>query len=316
MRFLIIGGTRFLGKKVAETLAFMESDVTVLSRRRTELCDQIRHVCAERVEGLHFLSGEHFDAVLDFICYDNNGPQSVVNSVITSRYVMISSVWVPRIWYGTHADEFCPDSFSVPNPDLPEITQKYLLGKIQAEYEVSKLYYDGRDAVSLRLPIVLGEGDHTGRLDFYCSRFSDSGPVIAVDAGLNKAQFVWVDDTALAIARWIIDVNVSKYPIWEGLPDNGQTVRSILLKIGGNFSSSPVIADVSSVELKAKLPNYLEKEPLWRERSLDITPSNLFNSIGINSTDITDWAGSTEFNKNKSLLRQQELNFLNNRSND
>ncbi|MBN1548068.1 MAG: NAD-dependent epimerase/dehydratase family protein [Syntrophaceae bacterium] len=314
-RILVVGGTRFLGKRVVERLAAEGTDVTVLSRRRTDLGKGINLVCGERVQGLHMLAGQRFDVVLDFICYDGDGPNQVLEHIATSRYVMISSSWVPRLWSGNQADELCPGNISLTNPGLSPITNEYLSGKIRAEWSVAALRRKGFDAVSLRLPIILGDGDHTGRLDFYCSRFSDNRPVIVVDGGSNKVQIAWVEDMAKAITYWIKRVDIGEFPIWEGLPDGGQTVKSILLKIAKAVSHfSPTLVDVPAGELAARLPDYLAEEPLWRETALGVTQANLFASIQLTPTDLSSWvSGLTMSYHRMSAHRCEELIFLENR---
>ncbi len=282
MHILILGGTRFLGRRVAETLAAAGHELTLLSRRPGSVPPGARQVCAERGAGLDALKGSRFDLVLDFICHDGDGPADVAASVAPERYVLISSTWVPRLWSGDRADELGPGSApAAAAAHLPPVTVNYLSGKVRAEQAVAKLRNAGRDAVSLRLPIMLGAGDHTGRLDFYCHRLADGGPLIAVASGRNQAQIAVMEDLAQALVRWVDMADVGSLPVWEGLPGEGCSVRDILERMAAAAGTTANLVDVPVAELARHFPAYLEQEPFWRESALAVTAANIYAAVGM-----------------------------------
>jgi len=313
MRILILGGTRFLGKRVAETLVAAGHDLTLLSRRPGSAPQGARQVCAERGAGLGALKGNRFDLVLDFICHDGEGPGAVAVSVDPERYVLISSTWVPRLWSGARADELEPEP-APPALDLPAVTVNYLSGKVRAEQAVSGLRKAGRNAVSLRLPIMLGEGDHTGRLDFYRHRFADGGQVIAVGGGHNSAQIAVMDDLAQAMVQWVAVADIGRFPVWEGLPGEGRSVRSILERMADAVGPTATLVDVPVAELARDFPAYLKQEPFWRESALLVTEANIYAAVGMvpavfgHGLHAPAPAASPAAN-----LRPEELRFLANR---
>jgi 2'-hydroxyisoflavone reductase len=280
VRILILGGTRFLGRRVAETLAAAGHELTLLSRRPGSVPQGARQVCAERRAGLNALKGSRFDLVLDFICRDGDGPADVDASVNPERYVFISSTWVPRLWSGDRADELCPGAAPAA-ADLPPVTVNYLSGKVRAEQAVTRLRNAGRDAVSLRLPIMLGEGDHTGRLDFYRHRLADGGPLIAVAGGGNHAQIAVMEDLAQALVRWVGAADVGRRPVWEGLPGEGCSIRAILERMAASAGTTANLVDVPVAELARDFPVYLEQEPFWRESVLAVTEANIYAAVGM-----------------------------------
>lgn len=313
MRILILGGTRFLGRQVAEALVASGYELTVLSRRRGTGTAGARLICAERGDGLAMLKGSRFDLVLDFICYDNAGIDQLTASIIAERYVLISSTWLPRLWSGSRADELASD----PTPfsaQLPSVTLNYLSGKLRAEHALTKLRQAGRQAVSLRLPITLGTGDHTGRLDFYRRRLADGRRLIVVDGGQNLAQVAVMEDLALAIARWVTETDIGRFPVWEALPDEGRSVRRIIETMAAAAGATPQLVDVPMAELARELPNYLEHEPLWRESALPLTEANIYAAVGM-APAVFGLAFNTPMPDGETVadLRSEELSFLENR---
>lgn len=314
MRILILGGTRFLGRRVAETLAAAGHELTLLSRRPGSVPPGARQVCAERGAGLDALKGSRFDLVLDFICHDDAGPADVAASVAPERYVLISSTWVPRLWSGSRADELGPGAgpAAAAAANLPPVTVNYLSEKVRAEQAVARLRKAGHEAVSLRLPIMLGAGDHTGRLDFYRHRLADGGPLIAVAGGSNHAQIAVMEDLAQALVHWVDTADIGRLPVWEGLPGEGCSVRAILERMAASAGTTADLVDVPVAELARHFPAYLEQEPFWRESVLAVTAANIYAATGmvpaVFGHGLPALAASPIID-----LRAEELRFLANR---
>ena len=310
MRVLLLGGTRFLGRRVAESMRSAGHIVTTLSRRPQQNIASGTHICADRNDGLKCLFGKYFDLVLDFICYDDNDVLQVRSNILAERYVLISSTWLPRLWSGCHADELvkCP---GVITTDLSGVTLKYLVGKFRAEHSLESLCNSGCSAVSLRLPIMLGEDDHTGRLDFYLRRFADGGPVIAVDGGRNHAQIAAMEDLVDVIVRWSTQIDISRFRVWEALPDTGRTVRAIIQEMSEAAGVNVQLVDVPAKELENSLPGFLDKEPFWRETSLPISSANIYEAVGVSPRLFAqNRTISLKTYSEVDELRQQELIFL------
>ena len=276
MKVLILGGTRFVGRLVAERLVASGASVTVLSRRGAGCPQGATLVSEERGPGLARIAGQKFDMTLDFICYDGSGPREVFDALSPGTYVLISSTWVPRL-----KDEATP---------LLDITRHYLMGKSAAEDTVADiLESQPRRAVSLRLPIMLGKDDHTARLDFYRARLCAGHPVIAVDGAHNLAQVAWSDDIADAITTWVGREGFVARPLYEVTPDNGAPVRDIIQDLAAANGVKARFVDVSRTHLEREFVEYLVAEPLWRESSGPVLENNLFSAIGKTPTPRLDW---------------------------
>ncbi len=313
MRILILGGTRFLGRRVVETLLEAGHDLTLLSRRSGGAPTGAMQICAERGAGLAKLKDSCFDLVLDFICNDNEGLDQLAASIVFERYVLISSSWLPRLWAGVRADELATGPTTAA-AKLSDVTLNYLSGKLRAEQALTKLRQLGCNAVSLRLPIILGEGDHTGRLDFYRRRIADGGPLIVVDGGHNYAQIAVMTDLAQAIVRWSTESDIGRFPVWEALPDEGRSVRAIIETMAAAAGVTATLVDVQVAELARDLPTYLEQEPFWRESALPLTAANIYAAVGmVPAVFGQDFSTLAPGDDTVAGLRLEELHFLANR---
>src|SRR5262245_50321973 len=67
MRVLLLGGTRFLGRAIAEAALRRGHALTLFHRGRShpEIFPEVEHVIGDRENDLHRLDGRSFDAVID-----------------------------------------------------------------------------------------------------------------------------------------------------------------------------------------------------------------------------------------------------------
>lgn len=282
-RILIVGGTRFVGRRVATLLA-PTHDVLVLSRNSLMIPGAERLV-ADRLEGLGRLSGRQFDVVMDFLAYDEAG---VADACALGRiYLVISSTWLFHL-SGPAAGTPSADRAETSMPMLP-VTMNYLRGKARVEAAIHQFRAAGRTAVSLRLPIIMGAGDHTRRLEFYRSRIADGGPLLLVNGGGNVAQVVWSEDVARVLVGVVDTELVAGRPIWEALPDAGTRVAEFVRLVAGSMGRTAETIEVPSAMLADELPAYLESEPLWRERPISRSDANLFAALGLAPTPAPEW---------------------------
>ena len=313
MKILIIGGTRFLGMELLKQLTNRGHDVVVVSRRANQDTVKYTPVKAERSEGLKRIKEKSFDVTFDFIAYDDNAVAEVFNSIKTDKYIFISSIWISRLGKGIAANNPVEEIDFRAKDNMAEITWNYLIGKQKAESLVLERRKRDEKSTVLRLPILWGVNDPTGRLEFYCQRISDGRPVIIVNGGRNFAQISWVNDVAHAMLVWIEKDLSPKMPIWEGLQGKGEEVRDILDCISEVRGCNPKMVAISSDKLRDELPEYLEAEPLWREKNIDITGSNLFRFTGINPKKTFEWLEEVVDMKEPNgitELRLKEICFL------
>ncbi|MER7910545.1 NAD-dependent epimerase/dehydratase family protein [Streptomyces sp. NPDC096068] len=216
MDVLVIGGSRYFGKRVIALLRESGHRVTVLNRGSSGVPDGTGHLVADRDDEAALesvLAGRSFDVVLDQVCYTPRQAE-IARRVFTGRvrrYVMTSTVEV----YGDEdsaepVPESALDLASVAVDtgapwDDPEFRDAhYGEGKRQAE----AVFAAGAPFAwaSVRVAHVLGGGDDfTGRLDHYVRRVRDGEP-IAVPAVNRPATYVYVEEIAAFLA-WAVEAD-------------------------------------------------------------------------------------------------------------
>ena len=139
------------------------------------------------------------------------------------------------------------------------------------------------------MPVFWGKGEHTGRIRFYSQRIMDGKPLLLVAGGQNLTQIAWTEDIASEFEAWLRLNGKSDCLVWEGLPHDGIEVRAVIADIAVGLGQSLTFESIDSSLLKKRLPEYLDAEPLWRERLIDITPSNIFSITATQLTPQSKW---------------------------
>jgi nucleoside-diphosphate-sugar epimerase len=311
MRILILGGTRFVGLELAEVLLGSSHQVTTASRRPENAPTGAERIGGERDQLLTQLEGRQFDVVVDFICWDGDGPGQVLESLSCSSYVLISTVYLR--WLAACQEPGpatgVPDWASLPNDRY----RQYLGQKLEAESAVLDCRGRGQPGTVMRLPVMWGDRDHSQRAAFFTRRIADQQPVLMVDGGTNTAQVAWATDVARGMATWLVSDLPQTQSGWDAFPEEAYTVREILCNMATSIGVDPRLESVPQQRLAAEVPEYLEREPLWRERHLGRGDHNLFESIGMSPTPQVDWfarLAQPPPDDDHRALRRQELALL------
>jgi nucleoside-diphosphate-sugar epimerase len=214
MRVLLLGGSGLIGGATARALLAAGHAVTVLSRGSRPPIEGTEALIADRrdTDSLsRALEGQRFDFTVDLTAYDAADIERLllVPYAALGRYAMISTGQVYLVTQSTHVPYREADSemplISEPPADSDEHPGwVYGVGKRRAESAVLALRVShGVRAMVLRLPIVIGEGDSTGRLWAYLERLLDGGPILLPDGGQKQLRFIWSGDVARALVESI-----------------------------------------------------------------------------------------------------------------
>jgi nucleoside-diphosphate-sugar epimerase len=180
MRVLILGGTRFVGKRLVHLLADQGHDVTVASRGKTMVSfpsnvQRLKLDRASRDSMAAALQKSQWDIVYDQICFFADDAASAVEVLAgkTGRYVLCSSAAVYNNPLDAGEEAFDPSTYPIRNEDRSRTS--YADGKREAEAVIFR--HTSLPAVAVRFPIILGPDDYSKRLIVQVQRIANNEPV-------------------------------------------------------------------------------------------------------------------------------------------
>jgi 2'-hydroxyisoflavone reductase len=202
VKLLILGGTRFLGRHIAEQALAAGHQVTLLHRGRSgaALFPQAEHRIADRNGDLAALGSSAQDGTWD-ACIDTNAyvPRHVraVAAKLAGRvgqYQVVSSVSV----YADEGIEGCDESGALArlaDPTVETVTGETYGGlKVLCE-EAAREAFGERCLVS-RPGLIVGPHDPSGRFTWWVRRFARGGAVLAPGDPATPVQFIDARDAA------------------------------------------------------------------------------------------------------------------------
>ncbi len=210
MDVLILGGSRFIGRRLArEWLDEPGHRVTLFNRGRAPdgLGPAIERLRGDRRSERDLAAAfesRRFDVVYDFLSYDAHDAGLAVRTLggRAGHFVHLSTCSV--YW--------CAGSFPCPvtEDDFPRldvsrerpdsIEYAYGTGKRAAEETLMAAHHQDRFPVTIvRMPIVGGEEDASGRYEGYVRRLLDGAPLVLPDGGHAPFRHVYVGDVTRAL---------------------------------------------------------------------------------------------------------------------
>jgi 2'-hydroxyisoflavone reductase len=202
MRLLILGGTIFLGRHLAE-LAIEEGDTVTLFTRgkhNPDILPRAERITGDRATDLHLLEGRQWDAVVDTSGYL---PEVVSASakLLTGgvgHYTFVSSLSVYRDFRTLGVDEDYPCG-EMPEGAAQTVTNEtYGPLKALCEQAVAE-EFPGR-ALHIRPGLIVGPHDPSDRFTYWPERVARGGEVLAPDGPHRVAQVIDARD----LAAWIL----------------------------------------------------------------------------------------------------------------
>jgi 2'-hydroxyisoflavone reductase len=203
MKFLLLGGTSFLGRHIAEAALAKGHDVTLFNRGRTNphLFDETEKLTGDRDKGeLEALRKGEWDAVIDTSGYT---PGKVEQSASLlkgriDRYIFISSISVYKDFLSGEAHEG-NETGTLDNPNTEEVNgETYGPLKALCEQKLEEIL-PGK-VLNIRPGLIVGPHDTTDRFTYWVQRFLEGGQVLV--PGNKERVIQWIDVRDLA--QWII----------------------------------------------------------------------------------------------------------------
>ena len=200
MKILVLGGTRFFGKKLVNLLIQEGHDVTIATRGNVQhdFGEKVKQVKLDRknADSLKQAVGEeNWDIVYDNICFSSNEAQATCDIFEgkIKKYVFTSTLSTLDQELGANLseEEFNPFEYEIQYGNVEDFS--YGEGKRQAEavfFQKAKF-----PVVAVRFPIVLGEDDYTKRLHFHVERVANEKAIgfVNMDA---RMSYILSDDAA------------------------------------------------------------------------------------------------------------------------
>ena len=204
MRLLILGGTVFLSRTVAELAVRRGHHVTCACRGRSgPVPEGARHVVVDRddPEGLAPLTRERFDAVIDVA----RKPTQVERAMraLADRaghwcFVSTVSVYADQATPGQRVDTAPLLEAAPPGTDESD-PERYGELKVRCEQVVRQ--HRGGDAFIVRAGLIGGPYDPTDRFTYWPLRLARGGDVLAPGSPDDAVQVIDVRD----LAEWMLD---------------------------------------------------------------------------------------------------------------
>ncbi|MFB6285782.1 MAG: NAD-dependent epimerase/dehydratase family protein [Candidatus Bipolaricaulia bacterium] len=205
---LLIGGTTFFGKAIAEDLLAHGHQVTLFSRgnNRPPFFDRVEHITGDRSDADDFktkLAPQTFDAVVDNIAFTADDVRAALDAFTgnVGRYVFTSSAAVYYTGEMTMpvSEDDVNFAFQPPEGEEDAPLWRYTLGKLEAERVL--LDQDDLEYTIIRPPIVLGPEDPSLRGYFYFQRLLDERPIILTNGGVQSFRLAYSRDLARGYLR-------------------------------------------------------------------------------------------------------------------
>lgn len=202
MRVLILGGTKFLGRAIAEAALARGHELTLLNRGETnpDLFPAAERLRGDRTGDLSALAGRAWDAVVDPSGYVPAVVRDSAELLRTSgRYVFVSSISVYAD-FSTGPDEgsAVAELDDAPVDELASDYSNYGPLKALCEAEVARVF--GDRGLVVRPGLIVGPHDPTGRFTYWAQRLARGGETLAPGPPERRVQFVDVRD----LAEWIV----------------------------------------------------------------------------------------------------------------
>jgi len=270
MKLLILGGTRFLGRHLAQLALEAGHELTLLHRGRSgpELFPEAEHRIADRDGSLAVLEDGEWDAAIDTSAYVPRQVHAVAEALAgrVSTYQLVSTVSVyADVNASAHGltDETA-EVQTLEDPRTETITGA-TYGGLKALCEVAAWDgFEGRCLIA-RPGLLVGPHDPTGRFTWWVQRLLRGGEMLAPGDPDAAVQFIDARDAA----SWLLhQAEQGQTGVFNLTGPEAPTTMGELLAAGAralNSSAQPVWVDEDF--LLAQGVQAWTDLPLWLPRA-------------------------------------------------
>ena len=202
MRLLVLGGTNFLGRHVAEAALARGFAVTLFNRGRTnpDLFPEAEKLRGDRHGNLEALRGRSWDAVVDTSGYlpDEVAASARLLGGRVGHYTFISTISV----YADLARPGTDESSAVHAPAAASVRRVTgeTYGPLKVACERAVEQEQSERALIVRAGLLVGPHDNVPRLRYWLRRAARGGRVLAPGAPERPVQVIDARD----VAEWVL----------------------------------------------------------------------------------------------------------------
>lgn len=198
MNLLVLGGTRFLGRHLAELALARGHHVTLLHRGRSRpgLFPQAEHRIADRDGELAVLDTGTWDAVIDTSAYVPRQVRAMAARLAgrVGHYQLVSSISVYAAFDTPGLDESAALQM-LEDPSTESVTGE-TYGGLKALCEAAAQQGFGTRCLVSRPGLLVGPHDPSGRFTWWLQRMARGGDVLAPGDPAAPVQFIDARDAA------------------------------------------------------------------------------------------------------------------------
>ena len=259
MRLLVIGGTVFLGRHVAETALARGHEVTVFHRgRHGRAPDGAEALIGDRTSDLSALEGREWDAVVDTCGFAPEDVALTAGALAhrVGHYGFVSSGSAYADW--PHAP------VSEDSPVFESDEREY--GPLKAACErAAESALPGRVLLA-RAGVIVGPHENIGRLPWWLRRLAEGGEVLA--PGPPEAELQLID--ARDLAAWMLDMaEAGRGGAFNAIAQPGSATWGELLALAREVTGGGAeLRWVAPELIEARVEEPWEALPLWPIPSL------------------------------------------------
>jgi len=244
MRLLVLGGTLFLSKAVAEEAVRRGHEVTCACRGSSAVPAGARHVPLDRRSAsARDVLEDGYDAVVD-VARHPSWVRSALEAAPSAHWVFVSTI---SVYADTTTTGAGPGSLPLveeiaEDVDLTEHPEAYGGMKVACERAVLE-HHPG--ATLVRPGLIVGPGDPTGRFTYWPLRLAEGGPALAPGPPDRPVQVVDARD----LAAWLVTCAEERR---TGVVDGVGPVHSwqqLLGEVAAGVGTSPEVVWVDSAAL-------------------------------------------------------------------
>ena len=270
MKLLVIGGTRFVGRHLAEAALARGHEVTLFNRgTQSPAMPEVETISGDRNRDLDKLQGRRWDAVIDTCGYLPRAVLAAAETLTVERYVFVSSmsayadVSVPGVAETAPlrnlTSEQLERAYAIDTAGEPSYGELY--GGLKALCEqAAEQGMPGRVLI-VRPGLIVGPYDYTDRFTYWPLRVARGGEVLAPGRPERPVQLIDARD----LAEWTVSMaeqratgsyNVNRLP-------NTLTMQDVLEECKSVNNSDAVFTWTSEAFLREENVLAWSQMPLW-----------------------------------------------------